>query len=268
MEGNCETLEGVETFKEGNKEEVKGINDRDDTHNSNKNKHNKVDSRYDDSSVDVSASKSDSDSDSDSDFDSDSDSDFDSNSEVHTKNTNSDTYLMTISNEDNDFSWSKTQCGNIKKLNNSESNTSVMMDSGLVMHDVRDTKANGMYPYYYGGGDDGNYNTAEGDNGYDSSDIDDHSNSANHWILYIQMEYCETTLRHLIDDGTIDAMCDRDVWRLVRQIAEALRYIHSQKIIHRDLKPGEYLIRGNIECLSSILNIVSFFTTFMPLLHA
>ena len=57
-------------------------------------------------------------------------------------------------------------------------------------------------------------------------------------ILYIQMEYCSSTLRKLIDDGTTVKMDDAELWRLVRQIIEALVYIHSRNIIHRDLKPG------------------------------
>jgi hypothetical protein len=59
-------------------------------------------------------------------------------------------------------------------------------------------------------------------------------------ILYIQMEYCSTTLRKLIDDGAIGKMEENEVWRMVRQTLEALLYLHSRNIIHRDLKPGEF----------------------------
>jgi serine/threonine protein kinase len=59
-------------------------------------------------------------------------------------------------------------------------------------------------------------------------------------ILYIQMEYCATTLRKLIDDGAIGKMEENEVWRMVRQTLEALLYIHSRNIIHRDLKPGKF----------------------------
>jgi translation initiation factor 2-alpha kinase 4 len=67
-------------------------------------------------------------------------------------------------------------------------------------------------------------------------------------ILYIQMEYCATTLRKLIDDNSVSALPENEVWRLVRQTLEALNYIHSRGIIHRDLKPSNVFIdsEGNV----------------------
>lgn len=52
-------------------------------------------------------------------------------------------------------------------------------------------------------------------------------------ILYIQMEFCSTTLRKLIDDRDIEKMNENQKWRLVRQILEALSYLHSRHVIHR-----------------------------------
>ena len=49
------------------------------------------------------------------------------------------------------------------------------------------------------------------------------------------MEYCATTLRKLIDDGHLATMESNEVFRLVRQIVEALEYMHGRSIIHRDL---------------------------------
>lgn len=68
--------------------------------------------------------------------------------------------------------------------------------------------------------------------------------SGNQRLLYIQMEYCSTTLRKLIDESKMKPLQENEIWRLVRQMLEALVYIHSQEIIHRDLVRDE--VRTNV----------------------
>ena len=65
-------------------------------------------------------------------------------------------------------------------------------------------------------------------------------------LLYIQMEYCAgRTLRQVIDSGEL-ANNEPRMWRLVRQIVEALWYIHDTcRLIHRDLKPANIFFDGN-----------------------
>jgi serine/threonine protein kinase len=47
------------------------------------------------------------------------------------------------------------------------------------------------------------------------------------------MEYCERDLKSVISDGGL-AGNEAEVWRLFRQILEALEYTHRSKIIHRE----------------------------------
>jgi serine/threonine protein kinase len=66
--------------------------------------------------------------------------------------------------------------------------------------------------------------------------------------MFIQMEYCYTTLREVIDQGQLwqqPAECGK----LLRQVLEALVYIHDRRVIHRDLKPANIFLdaEGNIK---------------------
>lgn len=53
--------------------------------------------------------------------------------------------------------------------------------------------------------------------------------------LFIQMEFCCSTLRELIDEGKLHS--DHfSIIKLFRQTLDALAYIHGRRVIHRDLK--------------------------------
>ncbi len=58
--------------------------------------------------------------------------------------------------------------------------------------------------------------------------------------LYIQMEYCNTTLRKLLDDGEVTD--DETRWKIVRQLLAGLAYVHEMSVIHRDLKPANIML--------------------------
>lgn len=67
--------------------------------------------------------------------------------------------------------------------------------------------------------------------------------------LYILMEYCE-------EETLFDAICDKRlmdnpqiVIELLRQILEALSYIHEKGIIHRDVKPSNIFLKSEGDAL-------------------
>lgn len=68
-------------------------------------------------------------------------------------------------------------------------------------------------------------------------------------VLYIQMEYCKkNTLRDIINDRSLknrSLLEDvEEIWRLLKQLLEALQYLHTNNVVHRDLKPENVFIDG------------------------
>ena len=70
------------------------------------------------------------------------------------------------------------------------------------------------------------------------SDRDERASSPKQY-LYIQMEYCQSTLRKMMDSGGID---EDTRWHIVRQLLSGLSYVHQKGVIHRDLKPANIFV--------------------------
>ena len=63
-------------------------------------------------------------------------------------------------------------------------------------------------------------------------------------FLFIQMEFCSgKTLKEYIDNKCLST--DEQKWKMIKEILEAVNYIHKNNLIHRDMKPGNIFLDKN-----------------------
>lgn len=60
------------------------------------------------------------------------------------------------------------------------------------------------------------------------------------------MEFCEFTLRELMDNGSLWSDPKYKIWGMFRQVVEALHYLHGMNYIHRDLKPSNIFVMDGV----------------------
>lgn len=64
------------------------------------------------------------------------------------------------------------------------------------------------------------------------------------WIedsrLYIQMELCERSLDHVLQEGPLDF---NDIFAMARQLLLALEVLHRNNLVHLDIKPANIFIK-------------------------
>lgn len=82
---------------------------------------------------------------------------------------------------------------------------------------------------------DSESNSRSGSESSDSKSVSRKRNFPVSKNLYIQMEFCNFTLRAIIDYGRLWSR-KKEIMRILREILEALSYMHKKKVIHRDLK--------------------------------
>ncbi|KAG2372908.1 hypothetical protein C9374_013030 [Naegleria lovaniensis] len=69
---------------------------------------------------------------------------------------------------------------------------------------------------------------------------DQKQNITDQEVLCMQMEYCETTMRHAIKKK----LKRGDAWKYFMQILEVLVFLSEKSIVHSDLKPDNIFING------------------------
>lgn len=76
-------------------------------------------------------------------------------------------------------------------------------------------------------------------------------------LLYIITEYCNVGNLEKIIEITKTKENREEITKIyMRQLKDALKYIHNKNIIHRDLKPANILVKGNIDSITNDDNIL------------
>ncbi|GAX82269.1 hypothetical protein CEUSTIGMA_g9698.t1, partial [Chlamydomonas eustigma] len=71
---------------------------------------------------------------------------------------------------------------------------------------------------------------------------------------YIVLEYLPKTVSCIISDFSGNGGLPLPlVWTLLRQLLQALRFLHKQQIVHRDLKPANLMVTD-----SQVLKVIDF----------
>ncbi|XP_063422610.1 uncharacterized protein LOC134707056 [Mytilus trossulus] len=76
----------------------------------------------------------------------------------------------------------------------------------------------------------------------EQQDEESHSTDGNQ-LLVIQMEFCNITLRHRIDNADLSKELKR---KFFNEILEGVEYIHKAGVMHRDLNPKNIFLKNGI----------------------